>query len=110
MDTFDTIDAGVFLLVILLIAARLTFWKRKEKLLTLRTVFGPFLLCAISVLDFSAWHHWNAPHRRTYQFILACSTMAVGCGQLALTLHSQKREADRKKQLLGQIKQNKSKT
>ena len=97
MDTFDIVAAGVFLLLMLLVTARLNFWKQGGELLTLRVVLAPILLCAIATLDFSAWHHWNAPHRRQYQGILSLSAVAVSFGQIILTLYTQRREAARKK-------------
>lgn len=97
MDTFDTITLGVFLLFQLPVAARLTFWKQNGQLLSLRVILCPVLLEAIALLSLSTWHHWNAPHRRAYQFLLIMSSMVVSVGQFAIHYHEQKQKATQKK-------------
>jgi hypothetical protein len=84
MDTFDIITLGVFLLVLFLVAARMTFWKQKGQVLSLRETVCPVLLCAIAVLSLSVWHHWNAPHRRAHQFLLGISSLVVSTAQFAM--------------------------
>ena len=70
MDTFDSINLGVFVLIQLLLVARMTFWKRNGQLLGFRVGVCNVLIVAIPCLNFSLWHHWSMPHRRLYQFIL----------------------------------------
>ena len=97
MDTFDTVLLGVFLLVVFATAARLTFWKQKNQLLSLRETICPDLLFAIALLSLSSWHHWNAPHRRAYQFALCMSGLVVSTGQLAMHYYEQRQKATQKK-------------
>ena len=84
MDTFNTVTLGVFLLFLFPTVARLTFWKQKNQLLSLREIVCPELLFAIAMLSLSSLHHWNAPHRRAYQFLLVMSGLVVSIGQLAM--------------------------
>ena len=97
MDTFDTITLSVFLLVLFVTAARMTFWKRNGRLLSLRETICPDLLFAIAMLSLSSWHHWNAPHRRAYQFVLCMSGLVVSIGQFAMHYHEQRQKAKTKK-------------
>ena len=84
MDTFDSVTLSVFLLLLSAVAARLTFWKAGGQLLSLRVMLCPVLLVAFALLSLSAHHHWNAPHRRAYQFLLAISGLAVSAWQIAM--------------------------
>lgn len=101
MDTFDTITACAFLLVTLPLVARLTFWKRQGERLPPEQNLTNLLLWALAVLNLSAVHHWNAPHRRTYQFALIISAAVVSAGKLAASLYTMRQEAIRKKQMRG---------
>ncbi len=97
MDTFDTITLTVFLLLLLAVAARLTFWKAVGRLLSLRETVCPVLLVAIALLSLSANHHWNAPHRRLYQFLLVMSGLVISVWQLVTNLQRRRQEAWLKK-------------
>ena len=82
MDTFDSINLGVFVLIQLLLLARMTFWKRNGPLLGFWNSLPAILLCLFGCLDFLLWHHWAMPHRRRYQFILYSSVILVSVWRL----------------------------
>ena len=77
MDTFDSINLGVFVLIQLLLVARMTFWKRDGQLLGFWVGVRNVLIVAIPCLNSSLWHHWNMPHRRRDQFILETCGLLV---------------------------------
>ena len=101
MDAFDTINLSVFSLTLFAVIARLTFGKGPP--LRLGSVLIPLLTLAIGALTLSTVHHWNAPHRRTHQWWLAWSGLAVGTWPLTGSLLAawqesrQKQEAERKR-------------
>jgi hypothetical protein len=97
MDTFDTINLSVFLVILLPFIVRMTFWKQGGQRVSLQMGLPFVLLWTIGALSLSANHHWNAPHRRIYQFSLAMSAFGVSFWQLAVTLQKQRQKASLKK-------------
>ena len=89
MDTFDTLTLSVFVLLLLPLVARCTIWKQKGQPLRVWSAAIILLMIAIPILTLSTVHHWNAPHRRVYQFILAMSGILVSLA--SLTVHSWER-------------------
>ena len=77
MDTFDSINLGVFVLIQFLLLARMTFWKRHGQLIGSETRIADFLLSAIACLSLSLWHHWTIPHHHDYEIALASAAVLV---------------------------------
>ncbi len=96
MDTFDSINLGVFVLIQLLLVARMTFWKRNGQLLGFWVRIPDFLLSAIACLSLSLWHHWNMPHRHDYEIALAFAALLVSYWGPAARSWEQRRQAKEK--------------
>jgi hypothetical protein len=89
MDLSDTINLAVSVLLVAWVVARRPFWKQTKQPADRGVSFGDILLLVIAMLSLSVVHHWNAPHRHIYQYILAGSAFIVSTWKLAVSLHGE---------------------
>ena len=92
VDTFDTLTLGAFVLLLLPVTARLTIWKQNGQLLRVWPTLIPIVLSAIAALTLCTVHHWNAPQRRVYQYVLGVSSVLASLAILAV--NPKKRDSD----------------
>jgi hypothetical protein len=96
MDTFDSINLGVFVLIYTLLVARMTFWKRHGELLSFQGRLPNFLLSTIACLSLSVCHHWKMPHRHDYELALAVAALLVTYRTTVERFLEQRRQAKEK--------------
>lgn len=104
MDTFDTINFGVLLLLVALVVACRTFCKPSKPPVRPPRILSPLLQVVIMSLTLSVVHHWHAPHRRAHELWLAISASVVAGVDLAATLRAQRQEARLKQARMEQWK------